>query len=82
MANLLTFTLPHTPPAKIGKGIARAVGLPLKMFCKTGFRVLHHQRPLSAAVNSSTASTRTLSARHRAREADRPSNLAHAERSA
>jgi nucleoside transporter len=36
-----SFTLPHTPPAKIGKGLAEAIGLPaLKMFHKAGFRVL------------------------------------------
>jgi nucleoside transporter len=35
------FTLPHTPPAKIGKGIGEALGLPaLKMFRQPGFRVL------------------------------------------
>jgi nucleoside transporter len=35
------FTLPHTPPARIGKGIAEALGLPaLKMFRQSGFRVL------------------------------------------
>jgi nucleoside transporter len=38
---LYSFTLPHTPPARIGKGLAEAIGLPaLKMFRKTGFRVL------------------------------------------
>jgi nucleoside transporter len=36
-----SFTLPHTPPARFGKGIAEAVGLPaLKMFRDPGFRVL------------------------------------------
>src|SRR5438270_6549078 len=35
------FTLPHTPPARVGKGIAEALGLPaLKMFRQPGFRVL------------------------------------------
>lgn len=38
---LYSFTLPHTPPARLGKGIAEAVGLPaLKMFRHVGFRVL------------------------------------------
>ena len=36
-----SFTLPHTPPARIGKGIAEAIGLPaLKMFRRPAFRVL------------------------------------------
>jgi hypothetical protein len=36
-----SFTLPHTPPARMGKGIAEAVGLPaLKMFRDPSFRVL------------------------------------------
>lgn len=34
-------TLPHTPPARLGKGVAQALGLPaLKMFRDPGFRVL------------------------------------------
>ena len=34
-------TLPHTPPARLGKGIAVALGIPaLKMFRDPGFRVL------------------------------------------
>jgi nucleoside transporter len=36
-----SFTLPHTPPAKLGKGIAEALGVPaLKMFRMPGFRIL------------------------------------------
>jgi len=35
------FTLPHTPPARLGKGVAEAMGLPaLKMFSDTSFRIL------------------------------------------
>src|SRR5262245_8481980 len=35
------FTLPHTPPARVGNSWAEAVGLPaLKMFHDSGFRVL------------------------------------------
>ncbi|HEX3152102.1 MAG TPA: MFS transporter [Gemmataceae bacterium] len=38
---IYSFTLPHTPPARLGKGIAHAFGLPaLKMFRNPGFRVL------------------------------------------
>jgi nucleoside transporter len=38
---LYSFTLPHTPPARIGKGVAEALGVPaLKMFRQPGFRVL------------------------------------------
>jgi nucleoside transporter len=36
-----SLTLPHTPPARMGKGIATALGIPaLKMFRDPGFRVL------------------------------------------
>jgi MFS family permease len=36
-----SFTLPHTPPARLGKGVGEALGLPaLKMFRKPDFRVL------------------------------------------
>ncbi|HVK07931.1 MAG TPA: MFS transporter [Gemmataceae bacterium] len=38
---LYALTLPHTPPARLGKGIAVALGVPaLKMFRDPGFRVL------------------------------------------
>jgi nucleoside transporter len=38
---IYSFTLPHTPPARLGKGLAQAFGLPaLKMFKNPGFRVL------------------------------------------
>jgi nucleoside transporter len=36
-----SFTLPHTPPSRIGNSLGEAIGLPaLKMFRQPGFRVL------------------------------------------
>ena len=36
-----SFALPHTPPSRLGAGLAQAVGVPaLKMFRQPGFRVL------------------------------------------
>jgi len=41
IVGLYSFTLPHTPPSRLGKGIGSAIGLPaLKMFHKPSFRVL------------------------------------------
>lgn len=42
LMGIYSFTLPHTPPSRIGgKGISEAIGLPaLKMFHKPSFRVL------------------------------------------
>jgi nucleoside transporter len=38
---IYSFTLPHTPPARLGKGIGEALGLPaLRMFRHSDFRVL------------------------------------------
>lgn len=38
---IYSFTLPHTPPARVGKGIGEALGLPaLKMFRDGSFRTL------------------------------------------
>jgi len=46
-----SFTLPHTPPARIGKGVAEALGLPaLKMFRDGAFRTLIVCALLMAAV--------------------------------
>lgn len=46
-----SFTLPHTPPARIGKSLAEAVGLPaLKMLRQRGFRVLIISALCMAAV--------------------------------
>ena len=46
-----SFTLPHTPPARMGKGIADALGVPaLGMFRKPEFRVLIASAMSMAAV--------------------------------
>lgn len=46
-----SFTLPHTPPSRIGAGLAEAIGLPaLKMFRQPGFRVLIVSALCMAAV--------------------------------
>jgi nucleoside transporter len=46
-----SFTLPHTPPSRIGKSIGDAIGLPaLKMFRQRGFRVLIVSALCMAAV--------------------------------
>jgi nucleoside transporter len=38
---IYAFTLPHTPPARLGQGVAEAMGVPaLKMFTDPGFRIL------------------------------------------
>jgi len=41
VVGLYSFTLPHTPPSRLGKGIGEAIGLPaLKMFHRPSFRIL------------------------------------------
>lgn len=46
-----SFTLPHTPPARIGKSLVEAIGLPaLKMFRQRGFCVLIISALCMAAV--------------------------------
>lgn len=48
---IYSLTLPHTPPARVGKGIAQALGLPaLKMFRDPGFRILILSALCMAAV--------------------------------
>jgi nucleoside transporter len=48
---LYSLTLPHTPPARLGKGVAEALGLPaLKMFRDGAFRTLIACALLMAAV--------------------------------
>jgi nucleoside transporter len=51
LMGLYSFTLPHTPPARFGKGVREALGLPaLKMFLNRGFRVLVVSALCMAAV--------------------------------
>jgi nucleoside transporter len=46
-----SFTLPHTPPSRLGRGISDAIGLPaLRMFQQRGFRVLIISALCMAAV--------------------------------
>ena len=46
-----SFTLPHTPPARLGKGVGEALGLPaLKMFRDSSFRILVVSALCMAAV--------------------------------
>jgi nucleoside transporter len=48
---LYSFTLPHTPPARLGKGVGEALGLPaLKMFRNSSFRILVVSALCMAAV--------------------------------
>ena len=48
---LYSFTLPHTPPSRQGRGVGEAIGLPaLRMFRDPGFRVLIATALCMAAV--------------------------------